>query len=71
MGPARPASGSSTAPTPTRPSRRFFGEDRCYPDPLGRTLRPERLRTSEIVYEQYVGGTLRLTATGYLTTAKT
>jgi outer membrane receptor protein involved in Fe transport len=41
-----------------------------YPDPLGRTLRPERLRTSEIVYEQYVGGTLRLTATGYVTSAK-
>ena len=31
-----------------------------YPDPFGRTLRPERLRTSEVVYEQYLGGTLRL-----------
>ena len=27
-----------------------------YPDPLGRALRPERLRTSEVVYEQYLGG---------------
>jgi outer membrane receptor protein involved in Fe transport len=40
-----------------------------YPDPLGRPLRPEHLRTSEIVYEQYVGGTLRLTATAYVTRA--
>ena len=41
-----------------------------YPDPFGRTLRPERLRTSEVVYEQYFGGTLRFTATGYVTQAK-
>ena len=41
-----------------------------YPDPSGRTLRPERLRTSEVVYEQYFGGTLRFTATGYVTQAK-
>jgi iron complex outermembrane receptor protein len=41
-----------------------------YPDPLGRTLQPERVRTSEIVYEQYVGGTLRLTGTGYVTNAR-
>ena len=41
-----------------------------YPDPFGRTLRPERLRTSEVVYEQYFGGTLRFTATGYVTRAK-
>ena len=40
-----------------------------YPDPFARTLRPERLRTSEVVYEQYVGGTLRVTATGYVTRA--
>lgn len=40
-----------------------------YPDDK-RVLRPERLRTSEVVYEQYVGGTLRLTATGYLTNAR-
>ena len=40
-----------------------------YPDDA-RVLRPERLRTSEVVYEQYVGGTLRLTATGYLTHAR-
>ena len=33
-------------------------------------LRPERLRTSEVVYEQYLGGTLRLTATGYVTKAR-
>jgi len=41
-----------------------------YPDPQGRPLRPEHLRTSEIVYEQYVGGTLRLTATAYVTRAR-
>ncbi len=41
-----------------------------YPDPSGRTLRPERLRTTEVVYEQYVGGSLRLTATGYVTLAR-
>jgi outer membrane receptor protein involved in Fe transport len=41
-----------------------------YPDPLARPLRPEHLRTSEIVYEQYLGGTLRLTATAYVTHAK-
>jgi outer membrane receptor for ferrienterochelin and colicins len=41
-----------------------------YPDPLGRTLQPERLRTTEIVYEQYLGGSLRLTATGYVTLAR-
>jgi outer membrane receptor for ferrienterochelin and colicins len=41
-----------------------------YPDPLGRVLRPERLRTSEVVYEQYFGGTLRFTATGYVTQAR-
>ena len=41
-----------------------------YPDPSGRTLRPERLRTSEVVYQQYFGGTLRFTATGYVTRAK-
>jgi outer membrane receptor for ferrienterochelin and colicins len=41
-----------------------------YPDPLGPTLRPERLRTSEVVFEQYLGGSLRLTATGYLTHAR-
>jgi len=41
-----------------------------YPDPLGRTLQPERLRTTEVVYEQYVGGSLRLTATGYVTLAR-
>jgi iron complex outermembrane receptor protein len=40
-----------------------------YPDDQ-RVLRPERLRTSEIVYEQYIGGTLRLTATGYVTNAR-
>jgi outer membrane receptor for ferrienterochelin and colicins len=40
-----------------------------YPDDT-RDLRPERLRTSEVVYEQYVGGKLRLTATGYLTNAR-
>jgi iron complex outermembrane receptor protein len=40
-----------------------------YPDDR-RILRPERLRTSEVVYEQYLGGTLRLTATGYLTNAR-
>jgi outer membrane receptor for ferrienterochelin and colicins len=40
-----------------------------YPDDQ-RVLRPERLRTSEVVYEQYVGGTLRLTATGYVTKAR-
>jgi iron complex outermembrane receptor protein len=41
-----------------------------YPDPSGRTLRPERLRTTEVVWEQYVGGSLRLTATGYVTLAR-
>ncbi|MEO5821624.1 MAG: TonB-dependent receptor [Vicinamibacteraceae bacterium] len=41
-----------------------------YPDPDQRVLQPERLRTSEVVYEQYVGGTLRLTATGYITNAR-
>jgi len=41
-----------------------------YPDPFERTLRSERLRTSEVVYEQYIGGTLRVTATGYVTRAK-
>jgi outer membrane receptor protein involved in Fe transport len=41
-----------------------------YQDPSGRTLRPERLRTTEVVYEQYVGGSLRLTATGYVTLAR-
>jgi iron complex outermembrane receptor protein len=41
-----------------------------YPDPLGRTLQPERLRTTEIVYEQYLGGTTRITATAYLTLAR-
>jgi iron complex outermembrane receptor protein len=40
-----------------------------YPDDA-RVLRPERLRTSEVVYEQYIGGTLRLTATGYVTRAR-
>jgi iron complex outermembrane receptor protein len=44
-------------------------ESYYYPDPLGRPLRPEHLRTSEIVYEQYLGGTLRLTATAYVTHA--
>jgi iron complex outermembrane receptor protein len=41
-----------------------------YPDPQARPLRPEHLRTSEVVYEQYFGGTLRLTATAYVTHAK-
>jgi outer membrane receptor protein involved in Fe transport len=41
-----------------------------YPDPFFRTLQPERLRTSEVVYEQYLGGALRFTATGYLTHAR-
>jgi iron complex outermembrane receptor protein len=41
-----------------------------YPDPFERRLQPERLRTSEVVYEQYLGGTLRLTATGYVTKAR-
>jgi iron complex outermembrane receptor protein len=41
-----------------------------YPDPFGRTLQPERLRTSEVVYEQYLGGALRFTATGYVTHAR-
>jgi outer membrane receptor protein involved in Fe transport len=41
-----------------------------YPDPLGGTLKPERVRTSEVVFEQYVGGSLRLTATGYVTNAR-
>lgn len=41
-----------------------------YPNPLGQTLRPERLRTTEAVYEQYLGGNLRLTATGYVTLAR-
>ncbi len=40
-----------------------------YPDDT-RVLRPERLRTSEVVYEQYIGGGLRLTATGYITRAR-
>ena len=44
-------------------------ETHYYPDDQ-RVLRPERLRTSEIVYEQYLGGTLRLTATGYITKAR-
>lgn len=41
-----------------------------YPDPFERMLRPERLRTSEVVYEQYFGGSYRVTATGYVTRAK-
>jgi outer membrane receptor for ferrienterochelin and colicins len=45
-------------------------ETNYYPDPLGRMLGPERLRTSEVVYEQYIGGTLRFTATGYVTNAR-
>jgi iron complex outermembrane receptor protein len=40
-----------------------------YQDDL-RILRPEKLRTTEVVYEQYVGGSLRLTATGYVTNAR-
>jgi iron complex outermembrane receptor protein len=45
-------------------------ESYYYPDPLGRPLRPEHLRTSEVVYEQYLGGRLRVTATAYVTHAK-
>ena len=41
-----------------------------YPHPFERMLRPERLRTSEVVYEQYFGGSYRVTATGYVTHAK-
>ena len=41
-----------------------------YPDPFERTLAAERLRTSEVVYEQYLGGSLRLTATAYATNAR-
>jgi outer membrane receptor for ferrienterochelin and colicins len=41
-----------------------------YPDPFARTLQPERLRTSEVVYEQYFGRALRFTATGYITRAR-
>ena len=41
-----------------------------YPDPLGRPLRPERVRTSEVVFEQYLGGSMRLSATGYRTNAR-
>jgi iron complex outermembrane receptor protein len=41
-----------------------------YPDPFGRALRPERVRTSEVVWEQHLGRTTRLTATAYLTAAR-
>jgi len=45
-------------------------ETNYYPHPSGRVLQPERLRTSEVVYEQYFGGALRFTATGYVTNAR-
>ena len=39
------------------------------PAPTSETLQPETVQTSELVYEQHVGGGLRLTASGYLTRA--
>ena len=41
-----------------------------YPDPSGRPLEPERLGTSEIVFERYLGGSLRFTATAYQTNTR-
>ena len=41
-----------------------------FPDPSGRALSPERLGTSEIVFERYLGGSLRFTATGYQTNTR-
>jgi iron complex outermembrane receptor protein len=41
-----------------------------YPDPSGRTLSPERLATSEVVFERYLAGSLRFTATAYQTNAR-
>jgi outer membrane receptor protein involved in Fe transport len=39
-------------------------------DPEGRPLRPETVSTSEVVYEQHIGGTLRFTASAYFTDAE-
>jgi len=42
----------------------FYVDPSSQPNP---TLRPERLQTSEIVFEQYLQGRVRLTAAGFLT----
>jgi iron complex outermembrane receptor protein len=42
----------------------FYGDVRSVPNP---NLDPELLRTSEVVFEKYVGGRVRFTATGFVT----